>query len=240
MARRVQYQNSYVLHTRPYSESSLLIDAFSRDYGRVSLLGKGVRRLKSKLRGMIRPFQPLLLSWSGKGELQTLIAVESDYAIRVLDQSAWLCGYYMNELLIKLLHKYDPHEKLFDHYNDTLQLLEEGESPQIVLRFFEKRLLKEIGYGLVLTHDVKNNSPVLKDKTYRYYPDSGPIVSDNADMDSVWIVGGSTLIALENEEFADSQQIRQSKYLMRALLNQSLQGRKLKSRSIVQKLSLIK
>ena len=240
MARRVLHQNSYILHTRPYSESSLLIDAFSRDYGRVSLLAKGARRLKSKVRGMIRPFQPLLLSWSGKGELQTLTGAESDYAIRVLAQPAWLCGCYMNELLIKLLHKYDPHEQLFDHYSDTLMLLERNKSPQVVLRFFEKRLLKEIGYGLVLTHDVKNNTPVIKDKTYRYYPDSGPIINDNADLDSVWVVAGSTLIALENEEFVNARQMTQSKYLMRALLNQSLQGRKLKSRSIVQHLNAIK
>ena len=240
MARRVQHQNSYILHTRPYSESSLLIDAFSRDYGRVSLLAKGVRRVKSKVRGMIRPFQPLLISWSGKGELQTLTGAESDCAIRVMSQSAWLCGCYMNELLIKLLHKYDPHETLFDHYSETLELLEEGQSPQIILRFFEKKLLKEIGYGLVLTHDVKNNSPVLKDKTYRYYPDTGPIISDNVHLDSIWQVAGSTLIALENEEFLNAQQMIQSKHLMRALLNQSLQGRKLKSRSVVQELNVIK
>ena len=240
MARRVQHQSSYILHTRPYSESSLLIDAFSRDYGRVSLLAKGVRRVKSKVRGMIRPFQPLLVSWSGKGELQTLTGAESDCAIRVLPQSAWLCGCYMNELLIKLLHKYDPHEQLFDHYSDTLQQLEDGQSPQIVLRFFEKKLLKEIGYGLVLTHDVKNNLPVSKDKIYRYYPDSGPIISNNGQLDSVWLIGGSTLIALENEEFANTQQLTQSKRLMRALLNQSLQGRKLKSRTIVANLNLIK
>ena len=240
MARRVQHQSSYILHTRPYSESSLLIDAFSRDYGRVSLLAKGVRRVKSKVRGMVRPFQPLLISWSGKGELQILTDAESDCAIRVLAQSAWLCGCYMNELLIKLLHKYDPHEQLFDNYDETLQLLEDGKSPQIVLRFFEKRLLKEIGYGLVLTHDTKNNSPVLKDKTYRYFPDSGPTINENTSLDSVWTVGGSTLIALENEEFVNAQQLIQSKRLMRALLNQSLQGRKLKSRTIVQNLSAIK
>ena len=240
MARRVQHQKTYILHTRPYSESSLLIDAFSRDYGRVSLLAKGARRVKSKVRGMLRPFQPLLISWSGKGELQTLTGAESDCAIRVLAQSAWLCGCYMNELLLKLLHKYDPHEQLFDHYHETLELLEQGQPAQIVLRFFEKRLLKEIGYGLVLSHDIKNNQPVEKHKTYRYYPDSGPTVSDTTHSDSVWFVSGSTLLALENEEFKNIQQLTQSKYLMRALLNQSLQGRKLKSRTIVQHINAIK
>ncbi len=240
MKRRVLHQESYILHTRPYSESSLLIDAFSRNYGRVSLLAKGVRRVKSKLRGIIRPFQPLLMSWSGKGELQTLTGVESTFAIRAFAQSGWLSGCYMNELLIKLLHKYDPHEQLFDHYNDTLQLLHDGKSPQVVLRLFEKRLLTEIGYGMVLTHDVKNNSPVLEDKLYRYYPDSGPTISDGTDLDSAWIVGGSTLIALENEKFSDSRQLLQSKYLMRALLNQSLQGRKLNCRYTLQHLSSIK
>ena len=240
MAHRVQHQESYIMHTRPYSESSLLIDAFSRDYGRVSLLAKGVRRVKSKIRGMLRPFQPLFLSWSGKGELQTLTGAETNYSIRVLDQSGWLCGCYMNELLIRLLHKFDPHETLFDHYSDTLALIEQGNSLQVVLRIFEKRLLKEIGYGLVLTHDVKNNQPVLEHRTYRYFPDSGPTLSDNSEMESVWMVGGTTLLALENEKFSNSLQLTQSKHLMRALLNQSLQGKVLKSRSILQNLSVVK
>lgn len=239
MKRRIQHQNAYLLHSRPYSESSLLIDTFSRNYGRVSLVAKGVRRSKSKIRGILRPFQPLLLSWSGKGELHTLTGAETPGSIRVLAQSAWLCGCYMNELLVRLLHKYDPHEKLFDDYSDTLLALEQGKSPQIALRLFEKRLLKEIGYGLVLTHDVKNNHPVIKDRIYRYFPDSGPTLIRDREQESAWIVSGATLIALENEKFSDSRQLTQSKHLLRALLNQSLQGRQLKSRSILQTLNEI-
>ena len=239
MARRVQHQKAYILHTRPYSESSLLIDAFSKEFGRVSLLAKGARRIKSKVRGMIRPFQPLLLSWSGKGELQTLTGAESDCLMRRLDQSSWLCGCYMNELLIKLMHKHDPHEKLFEDYDRSLESLEKGEPAQIVLRIFEKRLLTEIGYGLVLTHDTKNNAPVLRHENYHYHPDSGPTLSNKNHTNSVWLITGSTLLALEQETFTTARQMNQSKQLMRALLNQSMQGRDLKCRSVLQNINAV-
>jgi len=225
MAVRVQHQDAYILHSRPYSESSWLIDAFSRQYGRVSLLAKGARRLKSKVRGLIRPFQPLLLSWSGKGELQTLTGAETSLIAAQIDQQSWLCASYMNELLIRLMHRYDPHEKLFDNYELALQSL-------------EKQLLSEIGYGLLLDHD-STNQKISPEKRYHYYPDRGPVVADNYRDESVWSIQGSTLIALESEEFNSPQQIEQCKHLMRALLNQSMQGRDLNSRRVLQSINSI-
>ncbi len=238
MAVRVQQQDAYILHTRPYSESSWLIDAFSRDYGRVSLLAKGARRLKSKIRGLIRPFQPLLLSWSGKGELQTLTGAETTSIAPAINQQSWLCANYMNELLIKLLHRHDPHEQLFGHYDQALDSLREGRQQQIVLRVFEKQLLSEIGYGLQLEHDA-NNQIIEADKTYDYYPDKGPVLANGHQSESVWRVNGSTLLALANEKFNNNTEVEQSKRLMRILLNQSLQGRNLKSRTVLRNINSI-
>ena len=238
MAVRVQHQQAYILHTRPYSESSWLIDAFSRNYGRVSLLAKGARRLKSKVRGLIRPFQPLLLSWSGKGELQTLTAAESTNIVCQTNQQSWLCANYMNELLIKLLHRHDPHEQLFDHYEQALESLREGRRQQIILRIFEKRLLGEIGYGLQLEHDT-NNQIIQADRFYDYYPDKGPVLANGHKSESVWRISGSTLIALANEEFENNNEVEQSKRLMRILLNQSLQGRNLKSRTVLKSINSV-
>ena len=126
MPVRVQHHQAYILHTRPWSETSLLIDAFSRVHGRVSLLAKGARRIKSKVRGLIRPFQPLLLSWSGKGELQVLTDAETELPVAMPDHQSWLCGCYMNELLIKTLHKHDPHEQLYDYYDQALSAMFSG------------------------------------------------------------------------------------------------------------------
>jgi len=238
MAVRVQHQDAYILHSRPYSESSWLIDAFSRQYGRVSLLAKGARRLKSKVRGLIRPFQPLLLSWSGKGELQTLTGAETSLIAAQIDQQSWLCASYMNELLIRLMHRYDPHEKLFDNYELALQSLRDGCPRQKTLRIFEKQLLSEIGYGLLLDHD-STNQKISPEKRYHYYPDRGPVVADNYRDESVWSIQGSTLIALESEEFNSPQQIEQCKHLMRALLNQSMQVRDLNSRRVLQSINSI-
>ncbi len=238
MAARVQHQDAYILQTRPYSESSWLIDAFSKNYGRVSLLAKGARRLKSKVRGLIRPFQPLLLSWSGKGELQTLTGAEANLIVPQIDQQSWLCASYMNELLIKLMHRHDPHEKLFNNYGLALQSLRDGQSRQIVLRIFEKQLLSEIGYGLLLERDTANQK-ISAEKTYHYYPNQGPTLVDRNHTGSVWLIKGSTLIALDNEVFNNAQEIEQSKHLMRALLNQSMQGRDLKSRLVLQNINSV-
>ena len=239
MAGRAHHQEAYILHTRPYSESSLLIDAFSRRYGRIGLLAKGARRIKSKVRGLIRPFQPLLLSWSGKGELQTLTAAESNTQITGMNRHSWLCACYMNELLIRFMHRHDPHEVLFDQYEVALNLLKTTRRRQIVLRIFEKHLLSESGYGLLLTHEVDSELPVQENSVYHYYPDRGPILAGTNQSDSVWCVDGSTLIALQTEKFTTSQQVEQSKRLLRSLLNHCMQSKSLKSREVFQQIHML-
>lgn len=240
MALRAHHQPSCILHTRPYSETSLLVDAFTREHGRVSLLAKGARRIKSKVRGIIRPFQPLLLSWSGKGELQVLTGAEPVGVVAGLDHASWLCGCYMNELLVKTLHRHDAHEALYDYYALTLDLLRNGKSRQIALRLFEKQLLAEIGYGLLLARDASNDQPVCPGNTYRYHPGRGPVLAAPMSEQCVWHVDGATLLALDNEYFPGRRELEQSKYLLRALLHHCLHGRELKSREVLQGLNALR
>ena len=141
----INHQPGFVLHSYPYKETSLIVDVFTRDYGRIALVAKGAKRPLSKLRGVLQTFQPLSLSWSGKSEIRTLISAEWVGGLPPLEKSALLCGFYLNELLVKLVARDDPHPALFDHYVATLNQLAHQEPAPIVLRQFERALLKETG-----------------------------------------------------------------------------------------------
>ncbi len=140
-------QPGFVLHSYPYKETSLIIDVLSRDHGRIALVAKGAKRPHSALRGVLQTFQPLSLSWSGKGEIRTLTGAEWVGGLLPLEKDALLCGFYLNELLLKFLARDDPHPPLFAHYVDTLNQLAHGEPAPIVLRKFERALLKETGFS---------------------------------------------------------------------------------------------
>ena len=189
---RVQAQPGFVLHSYPYKETSLIVDVFSRDHGRVALVAKGAKRPHSKLRGVLQTFQPLSVSWSGKSEVRTLTAAEWVGGLLPLEKSALLCGFYLNELLVKLLAREDAHPALFDHYVSTLNQLAHGESAPIVLRKFERALLKETGVAGDWTLCVTNGKPVAPDDTYVVDPEQGvrfPRLSDTGPK-----VSGKTLL----------------------------------------------
>ncbi|MGB1447506.1 MAG: DNA repair protein RecO, partial [Arenicellales bacterium] len=140
---RVKGEPGFVLHWRPYSESSLLLELYSRSYGRITAIAKGARGKKSPYRGTLRPFALITLGWSGKGEVKTLTQGEWAGPGAALAGSGLFCGFYLNELLIKFLHRYDPHERLFDRYWQCIhELLNEGDQ-ECALRYFEKVLLEE-------------------------------------------------------------------------------------------------
>ena len=142
---RVTAQPGFVLHSYPYKETSLIVEVFARDYGRVPLVAKGAKRPHSKLRGVLQTFQPLQLAWTGKSEVRTLISAEWVGGLLPVERAALLCGFYLNELLVKLLARDDPHPVLFDAYVSALNQLAHAEPAGIVLRKFELQFLKEIG-----------------------------------------------------------------------------------------------
>ncbi|HEY4316203.1 MAG TPA: DNA repair protein RecO [Herbaspirillum sp.] len=228
---RIAGQPGFVLHSYPYKETSLIIDLLSRDHGRVALVAKGAKRPHSKLRGVLQTFQPLSVNWTGKAEVRTLVAAEWVGGLLPLEKSALLCGFYLNELLVKLLARDDPHPELFDHYVATLNQLAHGESPPIVLRQFERALLKASGVAVDLSRCTATGGLVEPDRIYVVDPEHGTRPALAADM---WPrVNGKTLLDMEREDYSDSTTQSQSKFLMRFLLAHYLGGAPLNTRQIL-------
>lgn len=228
---KVAAQPGFVLHSYPYKETSLIVEVFTRDFGRIALVAKGAKRPHSKLRGVLQTFQPLAISWSGKAEVRTLTAAEWIGGMLPLEKAALLCGFYLNELLVKLLARDDPHPELFSQYIATLNELAHQVPPPIVLRKFERALLKETGVGSNLTVCSVSGEPVQADKIYVVDPERGPRparVSDDMPR-----VTGKTLLDMERDDYSDAATQSQSKFLMRFLLAHHLGGAQLNTRQIL-------
>jgi DNA repair protein RecO (recombination protein O) len=228
---RIAGQPGFVLHSYPYKETSLIIDVFTRDHGRVALIAKGAKRPHSKLRGVLQTFQPLSIGWSGKSEVRTLTAAEWVGGMLPLEKSGLLCGFYLNELLVKLLARDDAHPALFDHYVATLNQLGHNEPAPIVLRKFELALLRETGVAGNFGVCSMTGQAVEPDQLYVVDPERGPRPARAADN---WPkVSGQTLLAMEREDYADATAQSQSKFLMRFLLAHHLAGAPLNTRQIL-------
>jgi DNA repair protein RecO (recombination protein O) len=228
---RIAGQPGFVLHSYPYKETSLIIDVFSRDHGRVALVAKGAKRPHSKLRSVLQTFQPLSLAWSGKSEIRTLIGAEWVGGMLPLEKSALLFGFYLNELLVKFLVRDEPHPALFDHYVSTLNQLAHNESAPIVLRKFELALLTESGLMGDLLYCTQTRSQVLADVLYVFEPERGArpaMPSDTAPR-----VLGQTLIDMQAANYQNPTTQSQSKMLMRFLLAHHLHGAPLNTRQIL-------
>lgn len=221
MTRRVDNAQGYVLHSRPWRETSLIVEAFTREHGRVGLVARGVRRTRSRLRGLLLPFRPLLLSWSGRGELPTLTGADTENRAGVLRGRSLFSGFYLNELMLKLLPRNDAHPELFDDYRGAVDALCEDGSLDRVLRTFEKRLLDALGYGPTLDRTVDTGAPVSPGKRYRYVPERGPVEGEGrADGDGP-LVSGRTLLALAGGHLgaeSDDRERAEARRLMRAIL----------------------
>ena len=229
--RRVANEPAFLLHRRPYTESSVLIDLFSRHHGRIVLIAKGARKLKSRWRGSLLPFQSLIAAWSGRGEVKTVTGIEGEGTPCGLRGKALYCGYYMNELVLRLLHRFDPHEDVFDNYANALALLSTEEDQERVLRIFEKQLLRDLGYGMHLVRDADRGNPIDPGERYRYRPDAGPLQYSDTDHHGV-SVHGATLLALEEEVEFDERTRRESKRLIRSVLDYHLDGQTLRTRIV--------
>jgi DNA repair protein RecO (recombination protein O) len=228
---RIIAQPGFVLHSYPYKETSLIVEVFARDYGRVPVVAKGAKRPHSKLRGVLQTFQPLQLSWSGKSEVRTLISAEWVGGLLPVEGSALLCGFYLNELLVKLLARDDPHPVLFDAYMSALNQLAHGEPAGIVLRKFELQLLKESGVAGQLTELGQGGEQVEPARYYVFEPERGPRAAVASD--TLPVVSGKTLIDMEAGDYSDSVTQQQSKFLMRHLLVHHLGGVTLNTRQIL-------
>jgi DNA repair protein RecO (recombination protein O) len=228
---RVAAQPGFVLHSYPYKETSLIVDVFSRDHGRIALMAKGAKRPHSTLRGVLQTFQPLSVGWSGKSEVRTLTAAEWVGGLLPLEKSALLCGFYLNELLVKLLARDDAHPVLFNHYVAALNQLAHEEPAPIVLRKFELALLKETGVATDFTICTSTATAIDPEQAYVVDPERGPRPARVSDR---WpSVSGKTLLDMEREDYADATTQSQSKMLMRFLLGHHLGGLQLNTRQIL-------
>lgn len=229
--RRLEDQAAYVLHLYPYSETSLIVESFTREHGRVPLLAKGAKRPRSALRGVLMQFQRLGLSWSGKGDLRTLTRGEWLGGIPALGQTALFCGFYLNELLLKLLARDDPHERLFDCYERALIELAHGARSAQVLRVFEKELLREIGYAVNLQVDAVSGDAVDPHARYAYMPDAG-LRRLHSGESAERELSGAVALAIDRNDYSDSHTAHHAKQLMRSLIELQLNGRKIATRQI--------
>jgi DNA repair protein RecO (recombination protein O) len=232
---RQHAQAGFVLHSYPYRESSLIVEAITRDHGRMALIARGARRPKSALRGVLLSFQPLLLSWSGRSELRTLTRAEWLGAYRPLKGQALICGFYLNELLLKLTVRDDPHEQLFQAYEETLATLGQGGELSPVLRRFEMSLLRELGYAVILDRDVERNEPVARERDYVYVVERGPVRAARAPRNGVEL-SGQTLLDMQSGVFTSAATQQQSKLLMRTLINHCLGNQVLHTRQLLRDL----
>jgi DNA repair protein RecO (recombination protein O) len=230
---RVDRQPAYVLHSYPFRETSLIVECFSRDFGRVALLARGARRPRSALRGVLLAFQPLELAWAGKGEVQTLMKAEWQGGQPLLTGKPLFCGYYLNELLMQLLPREDAHERLFAVYAETLRRFAAGLA-EADLRSFERAFLQELGYGLTLDTDAQG-LPIDAAGHYAYEIEKGPVRLQRAGS-SALSVSGKTLIDLAHEDFSDARTLVEAKQLMRALIAHYTGGKGLETRKIFMEL----
>lgn len=229
-------QPAYLLHTYPYRETSLVAETYTRDLGRVAVIARGARRPRSALRGVLLAFQPLLIGWSGKAELKTLHKAEWQGGYAPLRGLSLICGFYLNELMLKLLPREDPHEQLYEAYATALTQLPVTQDPAAVLRRFERVLLRELGYGLVLDREVHGGAPITADGLYRYVPERGPLLAREAPPESGVELAGQTLIDMAVDQYDNPRTVQQSKALMRALINHCLGHQTLHTRQLLRDL----
>jgi len=230
--QKIQDEPAFVLHSHPFRETSLILDVFSRSHGRLAIVARGARRPRSGLRGLLLGFQPLLLSWFGKGEVRTLHSAEWQGGQPYLQGTALMCGFYLNELLVNLLARDDPHERLFDYYRATLQRLADQTDHAATLRCFEKHLLQELGYALVLEREAGSDKAVQPELCYRYAVERGVLPDEGAESSGIPVLG-KTLLDMANDDYADPATAQQSKQLMRMLLNHQLGGKTLHTRELI-------
>jgi DNA repair protein RecO (recombination protein O) len=231
---RVQLARGFVLHQRPFRDSSLIVEVFARDYGRFTVFAHAARGARSRF-GLLQPFRSLLLSWSGRGEAPQLTAAENAGTSYVLPATQLMSAFYLNELLIKLLTRHDPHPELFDQYETTLQQLSQNAQADTSLRQFEARLLEFIGYGLNLDAEADTGRPVRTDAHYHFHAGVHGFVI--AEPGSCGAIAGDVLRGLaEGTAFESDTEISQARSLMRAALDHCLEGRELSTRTVARAL----
>ncbi|HEB97192.1 MAG TPA: DNA repair protein RecO [Sedimenticola thiotaurini] len=221
---------AFVLHRRAYGNHGLLLEFFTPEAGRLAAVARGVKgRRGGGGAALLQPFTPLLIAWSGRGEVKTLVRYEAAAAPLPLAGRALYCGFYLNELLLRLTRRGDPGTTLFSHYAGTLERLADPEALEPALRRFELQLLECLGYGLILDREAETDSPLVPERRYHYRPEQGPVPARPGDADAI---SGATLLALHRDRPLGPRQLAEARRLSRQVLAHYLGDRPLKSREL--------
>ena len=231
MASRVHGQPAFLLHQRPFRDTSLLLDVFSREHGRLALVARGARGGKSKLKGALRPFMPLKLSWVMKTDLGTLTGAELDSGPLALLGDSLLSGYYLNELILNFLHRHDAQPEVYSAYATAIDHLAATRQPAPVLREFELELLALLGYALNLDHDAVSGAPLEPVRHYEFRPDQGPVAVGRESGPRIFT--GDLLVAIGARRFDEPDVLTAAGRLLRDVVAHHLGGKELKSRKVL-------
>ena len=233
---RMPLEPAYVIHRRAYSDTSLIVELLTPQQGRVSVLARGVKKGKSQKSLLLQPFRGLHVSWTGRGELPVLTAVEEAGNAIHLQGEALACGYYINELVYHLVPRYEPAPDLFTHYWPAIQGCCNPDTRQADLRYFEVALLEQLGLSPTLDRDIATGELIDADNTYHYRIPEGPIAADSANGNGVEI-SGKSLQQIALMDFSESVTQTEAKRLTRALLHYHLDGKELHSRALFRSFS---
>jgi DNA repair protein RecO (recombination protein O) len=230
--RRVQQQAAFILHHRPFRDSSQILDVLSREHGKLALVARGSRGARSRLKGVLRPFMPLSISWFMKSDIGTLTGAEVNGAPLRLSGDALLSGYYVNELILHFLHRHDPQPAVFDAYAQTIRsLAAAGDDVAPCLRQFEVELLRQVGYALNLDHEYGSGIALDAQQHYEYRVEQGPVAVSRAEGHLVF--RGEMLAAIAAQRFQEPEVLRAAGRLLREVIAFHLGGKELKSRKVL-------
>ncbi|MDX1404287.1 MAG: DNA repair protein RecO [Woeseiaceae bacterium] len=234
--RRVYNEPAWILHHRPYRDSSQLLDILSRDHGRLALVAKGSRRAKSRLRGILRPFLPLQMSWVIRSDLGTLVGAEMHGNPLGLTGDTLISGFYVSELILKLTHRHDPQPEIFELYSRTIERLVGSDNVAPALRQFEIALLRILGYALNLDHDTETHDPLDPGKRYEYRVEVGPVAIRDSARAGPMIFTGAELSDIKNERFIDRGVVKNATDLLKQVIAYHLEGKPLQSRKVLKEM----
>ncbi len=229
--KRIQLEPAWLLHSRDFRDSSRIIEFYTREHGRVSLFARGVRGTKSRQAALLQPFVPLLISWSGSGDGGSFSTAEPNGPPVAVSARCLMSAFYINELMLKLLGREDPHPELYALYGQAVAALVQVETEARGLRLFEKRLLEAIGFGVDYGRVVSTGDLVEANQYYHVQPGRGVLgVARRAEGDGVYL--GTCLLSLSLEELADDASVLAAKRLLRAAIGEALEGRPLATRRV--------
>lgn len=228
---RDQLVPAYILHQRAYRDTSLILDIFTREQGLIAAVAKGARRPKSPFRSALQPFTPLLAATVGRRDLLTLTRLDVDHYVPRLNGNRLVAGFYLNEILMRVLPRAEPHEGLYDAYAQALVALQHTDIAT-TLRLFELALLKDAGYELMLDQDADSGEAVKPDARYLYIIEHGPVQVEQHSKQGGLIIQGETLIALSRGQLEKPEQLKQARQLLAQALKPLLGSKPLQSRAL--------